>query len=146
MRGELPEDESGDLIIQILRRHGHRIVSRKVLPDDREQIQRAVLKALKSRKVDAIITCGGTGISPRDVTIEAVRLVLDKELEGFGEIFRRLSYDAIGSAAILSRALAGVSSKKVIFCIPGSPQAVSIAVENLIAPEVGHILAHAREG
>jgi len=104
-----------------------------------------IMKALKSRKVDAIITCGGTGIGAKDVTIEAVKPLLEKEVEGFGEIFRLISYEQISSAAMLTRALAGVSRKKVIFCIPGSPQSVAPSLEKLILPEVGHILKHARE-
>jgi len=139
------DDPSGDLIVQKLEASGHKITIRKVVPDDKLTIQRALMKALKSRKVEAIITCGGTGISPKDVTIEAVKPLLDKELNGFGEIFRMLSYKEIGSAAILTRALAGLSKGKVIFCIPGSPQSVRLSLERLIIPEVGHILKHARE-
>jgi molybdenum cofactor biosynthesis protein B len=103
-----------------------------------------VRKALQSQKVDAVITCGGTGISPSDVTIETVELLLDKQLSGFGEIFRWLSYDEIGSAAVMTRAMAGVAKGKVVFCLPGSPQAVRLCVERLILPEVGHIILHAR--
>jgi len=145
MKGERFEDPSGDLIVQTLRKNGHRVVSRRVLPDEKEMIQRTVMKAVKSRKVDAIITCGGTGISPRDVTIEAVRPLLEKEVEGFGEIFRLIGYQQIGSAVILTRAVAGVSKNKVIFCVPGSPQSVAVSLEKLIIPEAGHILKHARE-
>jgi len=146
MKGERFEDESGNLIVQTLRKNGHKVVSRKVLPDDRDMIQRAVMKALKSRKIDAVITCGGTGMSPKDVTIEAVKPLLEKEMEGFGEIFRLISYEQIGSAAILTRALAGVSKRKAVFCIPGSPQSASLSLEKLIIPEVGHVLKHAWEG
>lgn len=145
MRGERVDDESGDIIIQSLERGGHRVVSHIVVSDDREMIQRAIMKALKSRKVEAIITCGGTGIGPRDVTIEAVRPLLEKEIEGFGEIFRLISYEEIGSAAMLTRAIAGVSKNKVIFCVPGSPQSASLSVEKLILPEAGHVLRHTRE-
>jgi len=145
-KGEPFEDLSGNLIIQKLRENGHKVVVRKILPDDKDAIQKNIMKLLKSRKVDVIITCGGTGISPRDTTIEAVRPILEKEVEGFGEIFRLISYEKIGSAAILTRAIAGISRGKVIFCIPGSPQAVSLALERLILPETGHILKHAREG
>jgi molybdenum cofactor biosynthesis protein B len=115
------------------------------VPDDRSLIERSVRRALRSRRVDAVITCGGTGIGPTDVTIETVQPLLEKELHGFGEIFRRLSYEEIGSAAILTRAIAGVSKGKAVFCIPGSPHAVSLAVEKLILPEAGHIIKHARE-
>jgi len=139
------DDLSGDLIAQNLKEKGHRVTVRRIIPDDRSTIQHAVMRALKSRKVDAVITCGGTGVSPRDVTIEAVRPLLDKELEGFGEVFRMLSYKEIGSAAILTRALAGVSRGKAVFCIPGSPQSVTLSLKKLIIPEVGHIIKHARE-
>jgi len=137
-------DPSGDVIAQVLKNNGHRVTSRRICPDDRSEIQRVVLRALKSRKTDAIITCGGTGIAPRDVTIEAVRPLLDKEIPGFGEIFRALSYRKIGSASVLTRAIAGVTRGKAIFCLPGSPQSVTLALEELILPEVGHILKHAR--
>ena len=144
-RGEPFKDQSGDLVVQKFRQKGHRIVVRKVIPDDRDVIQKNVMRLLRSRKVDAIITSGGTGVGPRDLTIKAVRPLLEKEVEGFGEIFRLISYEQIGSAAILTNALAGVARGKVIFCVPGSSQSVSLAVERLILPEVGHILKHARE-
>ena len=139
-------DPSGNLIVKILQENGHRIAMRRIVSDDKTQIQRILMRALKSRKTDVIITSGGTGISPQDVTIEAVQPLLDKEIPGFGEIFRILSYEKIGSAAVLTRALAGVAKGKVIFCLPGSPQSVSLALEKLIIPEVGHIIKHAREG
>jgi len=138
-------DPSGDLIVENLQKNGHRVTMRRIVSDDKEQIQRTLMKALKSRKTDVIILSGGTGISPRDVTIEAVQPLLDKEIPGFGEIFRILSYEKIGSAAVLTRALAGVTKGKAIFCLPGSPQSVSLALEKLIIPEVGHIVKHARE-
>jgi len=122
------------------------VVFREIVPDDAVLIGEYVGRALGSEKVDAIIVCGGTGISPRDVTIEAVRPMLVKTLPGFGELFRKLSFDEIGSAAVLTRALAGVANQgKAVFCIPGSPQAVRLVLEKLILPEVGHILKHARE-
>jgi len=139
------EDPSGDWIAQTLQRHGHRVTFRTVVPDDTALIERSVRRVLKSRRVDAVIVCGGTGISPTDVTIETVQPLLEKEIHGFGEIFRRLSYEEIGSAAILTRAIAGVSKGKAVFCIPGSPHAASLAVEKLILPEAGHIIKHARE-
>jgi molybdenum cofactor biosynthesis protein B len=108
-------------------------------------IQQTVIKAVKSRKTDAIITTGGTGISPTDVTIEAIQPLLDKEIPGFGQLFRTISYEKIGSPAVLTRALAGTVRGKVIFCLPGSPQSVSLALETLILPEAAHILKHARE-
>jgi len=143
--GKAVDDPSGDLIVQALLEHGHHVAFRTIVPDDKSAIKQFVKKALNSKEIDAVITCGGTGISPSDVTIEAVQPLLEKELHGFGEIFRRLSYDQIGSAAILTRAIAGVSMGKAIFCLPGSPQAVSLCLEKLILPEVGHIIKHARE-
>ncbi len=140
------DDPSGDLIVEILRGADHTIVTREIVPDDTVLIGKYVSRALGSEKVDAIIVCGGTGISPRDVTIEAVRPMLVKTLPGFGELFRKLSFDAVGSAAVLTRALAGVADQgKAVFCIPGSPQAAKLVLEKLILPEVGHILKHARE-
>ncbi|MFQ6094886.1 MAG: molybdenum cofactor biosynthesis protein B [Candidatus Bathyarchaeia archaeon] len=144
-RGEPFTDQSGSLVVQKLRENGHRLVLRKVIPDDRDAIQKTLMRLFRSRKVDAIITCGGTGVSPRDLTIEAVRPLLEKEVEGFGEVFRLISYQEIGSAAILTRALAGIVGGKVVFCIPGSPQSVLLALEKLILPEVGHIIKHIKE-
>jgi molybdenum cofactor biosynthesis protein B len=140
------DDPSGDLIVETLQRNGHRVISREILPDDGVLIGKYVAKAIGSGGIDAIIVCGGTGISPKDVTIEAVRPLLIKTLPGFGELFRKLSFDEIGSAAVLTRALAGVADQgKAVFCIPGSPQAAKLVLEKLILPEAGHILKHSRE-
>ncbi len=139
-------DPSGDLIVELLQNAGHSVVSREILPDDRVLIGKNVGNAIGSEEVDAIIVCGGTGVSITDVTIETVRHLMIKTLPGFGELFRKLSYDEIGSAAIMTRALAGVTDQgKAVFCIPGSPQAVKLVMEKLILPETGHILKHARE-
>jgi len=137
-------DESGDLIVEVLRSHGHSVFMRELIPDNRALIEAGVKRALQSRNVDAIITCGGTGITLSDVTIEAVEPLLDKQLPGFGEVFRWLSYEDIGSAAVMTRAIAGVVRGKAVFCLPGSPQAVKLCVERLILPEAGHIILHAR--
>jgi len=137
-------DESGDLIVEALKAQGHSVFLREVISDDRRLIEAGVKRALESRNVDAIITCGGTGITPSDVTIEAVEPLFDKQLPGFGEVFRWLSYEDIGSAAVMSRAVAGVARGKAVFCLPGSPQAVKLCVERLILPEAGHIILHAR--
>jgi len=140
-------DPSGDLIVELLQNAGHSVFSREILPDDRVLIGKYVGNAIGSEDVDAIIVCGGTGVSITDVTIETVRPLLIKTLPGFGELFRKLSYDEIGSAAIMTRALAGVTDQgKAVFCVPGSPQAVKLVMEKLILPETGHILKHAREG
>jgi molybdenum cofactor biosynthesis protein B len=142
--GEKVEDESGDLIEEMLRQHGHKVVFRRVIPDDASLIEKNLKEALKLQEVDALIFCGGTGISPTDVTIETVKPLLSKELQGFGEIFRWLSYQTIGSAALMTRAIAGIAEGKAVFCIPGSPQAVRLCLEKLILPEIGHITLHAR--
>jgi len=94
-------------------------------------------------RVDVVITTGGTGISPKDVTIEAVKSIVDKELEGFGEIFRYLSYKEIGESAIITRAFAGVLNGRVIFCLPGSSKAVELGVK-IIKPVLRHVVSHAR--
>jgi molybdenum cofactor biosynthesis protein B len=139
-------DPSGDLIVELVKNAGYSVVSREILPDDRVMLGKYVGKAIGSENVDAIIVCGGTGISLTDVTIETLRPMMIKTLPGFGELFRKLSYDEIGSAAIMTRALAGVTDQgKALFCIPGSPQAVKLALTKLILPETGHILKHAQE-
>ena len=139
-------DPSGDLIVELIQKAGHSVVSRDVLPDDRVLIGKYVGNAIGSEEVDAIIVCGGTGVSLKDVTIETVRPLMIKTLPGFGELFRKLSFDEIGSVAIMTRALAGVTDQgKAVFCIPGSPQAVELVMEKFILPETGHILKHARE-
>ncbi len=132
-------DESGHLIRDLLTAAGHRVEYYAVLPDDPSRIRQALLDNL--RNLDAIIVNGGTGIAARDSTIEVVRMLLDKELEGFGELFRYLSYQQIGPAAILSRALAGVAAGKVVAALPGSPGACRLAMEQLLIPELGH-MAH----
>jgi len=108
-------------------------------------ITKAFEDCLTVTDLDVVIFSGGTGITPTDVTIEAVSPLLEKTLLGFGEFFRRLSFDEIGQAAVLSRAIAGVAGGKAFFCIPGSSNAVKIAVEKLILPESPHIIKHARE-
>ena len=144
-KGEKTTDVSGDTIEALLRNAGHRVLVRKVVADDKGMIAEAVHTVLGSAELDAAVFCGGTGIAPKDVTIETVQPFLEKVLPGFGEIFRRLSYDKMGSAAVMSRAVAGVAKGKVLFCIPGSPDAVRVSVETLILPETPHIVRHVRE-
>jgi len=132
-------DESGRLIRELLEGADHRVMHYEVLPDTPERIAEAVRKGV--REFDGVIINGGTGIAARDSTIEAIRPLIDKELEGFGELFRALSYQEIGSAAFLSRALAGISEGKIIVALPGSPNACRLAMEKLILPELGH-MAH----
>ena len=143
--GRKGADPSGDLIAQSLTDSGHVIASRVLVPDDEKMIKNAIEKALKNEIVKAIIICGGTGIAPKDVTIETGSSFFEKVSPGFGELFRKLSYDEVGSAAIMSRAVAGVVKGKAVFCIPGSINAVQLCLDKLILPETGHIVKHARE-
>ena len=144
-KGETVSDISGDLLEALLEKARHRVLCKKIIADDRSMIEEAVKSVLRSTEVDVAIFCGGTGIAPKDVTIETVSPFFDKTLPGFGEIFRRLSFDRVGSAALMSRAVAGVAKQKVLFCVPGSPDAVKVSVETLILPEAPHIVRHARE-
>jgi molybdenum cofactor biosynthesis protein B len=144
-KGEKITDVSGDTIEALLKNAGHIVLSKKIIADDKVLIAKMVKNVLSSTELDAAIFCGGTGISLKDVTIETVQPFLEKVLPGFGEIFRRLSYDKVGSAAVMSRAVAGVANGKVLFCIPGSPDAVRVSVEMLILPESPHIVRHVRE-
>lgn len=144
-KGNLLKDASGDLIESLLKSAGHKLAFRKTIPDDKPLIEEAMRHSLDLAGVDAVVFCGGTGIATLDITIESVSPFLEKVLPGFGEIFRRLSYDRIGSASVLSRAVAGVARGKAFFCIPGSTGAVRLCLEKLILPEAGHIVKHARE-
>ncbi len=144
-RGEKVNDVSGDLIEELVKKAGYEVYQRILLPDNLVLIKEKVKEILYLKDVDAVIITGGTGISRKDVTIEAVKELVEKELPGFGELFRKLSFEKIGSAAILTRALAGVAKSKAIFCLPGSPDAVKLAVSSLIIPELPHIIKHAKE-
>ncbi|MGY4706626.1 MogA/MoaB family molybdenum cofactor biosynthesis protein [Candidatus Bipolaricaulota sp. J31] len=139
-------DESGRLIAEALRRAGHGVKGYVVVPDEPERIRTALEEALGDPGVDAVILNGGTGISPRDVTPEAVLPLLERELPGFGEAFRRLSFEEIGPRALLSRAFAGISRGKLLFALPGSPHGVSLALERLILPLLGHAVYELRRG
>ena len=138
------EDTSGSYISKALKEAGHEVVSYKIVPDDEGTIIEAIEYIIDNQSPDAIITTGGTGISKRDVTIEAVSGMLEKTLDGFGELFRRKSYERIGSAAVATRAIAGVSNGTVIFSLPGSPDAARTGMD-IILREIGHIVKHARE-
>lgn len=130
-------DESGRLIRDLVERAGHKMVHYEVVPDTPELIERAIIHGIEL--ASALILNGGTGIAPRDCTIGVVRPLLETELEGFGELFRMLSYQEIGPAAFLSRALAGVIKGKFVVALPGSPAACRLALEKLLLPEWGHI-------
>jgi molybdenum cofactor biosynthesis protein B len=141
-RPERAEDASGKLIWGMVQAHGSRIVNYELIPDDMEMIRDAFKKCLYT-EADVIISSGGTGLSPADVTIEALSPYIEKEMPGFGELFRLKSIDQIGNAMMLSRAIAGVARGKVLFCLPGSPNAVKLALE-LVMPEIGHIIKHVK--
>lgn len=137
------DDASGGLIISLLEAAGHRICGYMLVSDDTSMIRDAV--AALTRDADAILITGGTGISPRDVTIEAVAPLFEKEIPGFGELFRQKSLASIGTAVMLSRATAGVAGGTLIFCLPGSPAGVELALSELIIPELGHLMNHIKE-
>lgn len=139
------DDPSGDMIESLLSSAGHKIARRVLISDSQRELAREIRRAARSRNVDSVIICGGTGITKRDVTIEMAERLLEKSMPGFGETFRRLSYDRMGSAAVLSRALAGVLNGKVVICLPGSIDAVQLAMTELILPEICHMVKHASE-
>ena len=136
----LETDTSGKKIKDLLVAQSHPLVSYQILKDEPNQIAAAVRTLLEEPDVDAIIINGGTGIAPRDTTFEAIRGLLEKEISGFGEFFRMLSYQEIGSAAMLTRATAGVAKGKVVISLPGSTGAVELGMTKLVLPELGHML------
>lgn len=139
-------DKSGKLMKEMLTAAGHEIVQYAIVKDEAESIKMEVLKGCEHPEIDVVLTNGGTGIAKRDVTIETVQSIFDKEIPGFGEIFRMLSYqEDIGSAALLSRAAAGVVNDTAIFSTPGSTGAVRLAMEKLILPEIGHVVSELRK-
>ena len=143
--GKPVDNPSGETVVKLLEEAGHRVAYSAIIPDNTDMIGKSLRIIVEIDDIDAVITCGGTGITKTDVTIETVAPLLEKDLPGFGEIFRKLSYESIGAAAVITRATAGLLKEKVIFCLPGSPQGVELALKNLIIPEVGHIVKHVRE-
>jgi molybdenum cofactor biosynthesis protein B len=136
-------DTGGQSVIHHLTAAGHQVVAREIIPDDPARVK-PLLVSLQSRDdVDAILMTGGTGITSRDLTYETVSSLLTKPLPGYGEIFRMLSYQEIGPAAILSRALGGLFGRKVLLTMPGSPAAVKLAMEKIIIPELPHLMREA---
>ncbi len=133
-------DESGNIAERLLIEDGHQVLVRKIVRNDIAATRALVEELTRDPKVQVILTLGGTGISSRDLTVEAVSDLFDKRIDGFGEMFRRLSYEDVGEAAMLSRAIAGTMGRKVIFCLPGSKDAVRLALERLILPGLGHLL------
>jgi molybdopterin adenylyltransferase len=139
----LETDAGGALVAELLAGAGHPLVSRELVRDDAEAIRSAALAALAQPEVRALIVTGGTGVAPRDVTPDALEPLLERPLPGFGELFRMLSFAEIGSAALLSRACAGLRGGRLVFVLPGSRGALRLAMERLILPELGHLAGEA---
>jgi len=133
-------DTSGFRIMNMLKDAGHEVVAYHLVKDEPSKIKAKIKTAVANKKIQAIIINGGTGISRRDSTFEAVDAMLEKRLDGFGEVFRYLTYQEIGSPAIMSRAIAGIIKGRVLFSTPGSENAVRLAMEKLILPELGHLV------
>jgi len=141
----LIDDHSGLWIKKEAQTRGHTVVGHGVVTDDREVIKNAVLSSIRNAAPQALLLTGGTGIAIKDVTIESVKPLLRKELSAFGVLFAQLSFGEIGSAALLSRAMAGVIENTIIFCMPGSLKACQLACNRLIFPELGHLVKHLHE-
>ncbi len=138
-------DTSGRAIRELLEAGGHRVSGHTIVRDEPAQVREQVLAQCRTDAIDVIITTGGTGITSRDGTYEAVAGLLDKRLDGFGELFRMISFQEIGSAAMMSRAIAGTVGGKVIFVLPGSENAVRLAMTRLIIPELAHVVQQVRK-
>ncbi len=135
-------DKSGSLIKKILEKNSHIVIDYSIVKDNEKLIYEKINEIQKNSDIDVIITNGGTGVGATDVTIDAIKPLFDKELTGFSNLFSTLSYEDVGSAAFLSRATAGIVNKTIIFCLPGSPKAVELAMNKLILSEIGHIVKH----
>ena len=133
-------DTSGNAIVELLTLHGHRVAGRAIVRDDPAAIRQTIMKRLADPSAQVVITTGGTGITSRDSTYEVVVNLLEKRLDGFGELFRVLSYEEIGASAMMSRACAGTSEGKILLCLPGSENAVRLGMTKLILPELGHLV------
>jgi molybdenum cofactor biosynthesis protein B len=138
----LKDDASGNWIRERLEADGHQVVDHQVIPDDPDTIAETVATIVQEMRPDVLLTSGGTGITPKDVTIETIRPMFEKELTAFSALFSRLSMEEIGSAAMMSRATAGVIGSTAVFCMPGSLPACKLACQRLIFPELGHIAKH----
>jgi molybdenum cofactor biosynthesis protein B len=138
-------DTSGRALADLLKGAGHEIVGQVIVKDEPTLVRSTIERQLGSLDVDVIISTGGTGITSRDTTFEAVDALLEKRLHGFGELFRMLSYEQIGAAAIMSRATAGLAAGHIIVALPGSEAAVRLAMEKLVLPELGHLVQQARK-
>ncbi|MBK7874634.1 MAG: MogA/MoaB family molybdenum cofactor biosynthesis protein [Planctomycetes bacterium] len=138
-------DRGGPFLVEGLAAAGHTTTARAIVRDERGAIAAAVRDAVGRDDVDLVLTTGGTGIAPRDVTVPTLEELFDSTIPGFGEVFRWLSYQEIGSAAILSRACAGLVAGKVVIALPGSPKALKLALEKLVLPEAGHLASETQK-
>jgi molybdenum cofactor biosynthesis protein B len=138
-------DTGGDVVEELMRGAGHEVVAREIVRDEAASIRTRLVDLLDRTDVDAVVTTGGTGISARDTTYEVVDRMIEKKLDGFGELFRMLSYEEIGAAAVLSRAVAGTVGTKLVASLPGSRNAVRLGVERLLAPEIAHVVFELRK-
>ncbi len=137
------EDQSGQTALDILRSGGHQVVHRQIVRDEPTEIRQALESLLAQEEIQAVIVTGGTGLSPRDDTVEVIAPLLTKPIPGFGELFRMLSFEEIGPAAMLTRSFAGLIGRTAVFVLPGSPHAVRLALDKLIVPELGHLVGQA---
>jgi len=135
----LDEDPAGDAIAAAFEAEGHEVVTREMLRDDYDGVQSAVGNFARREDIDVVVTTGGTGVTPDDVTVEAASDLFEKELPGFGELFRRLSYDEIGARVVGTRAVAGVVEDTPVFCLPGSENAARLGGEEIVVPEAPHL-------
>ncbi|MEJ7841863.1 MAG: MogA/MoaB family molybdenum cofactor biosynthesis protein [Rubrobacter sp.] len=138
-------DTGGDVVEELMRGAGHEVVAREIVRDEAASIRTMLVDLLDRTDVDAVVTTGGTGISARDTTYEVVDRMIEKKLDGFGELFRMLSYEEIGAAAVLSRAVAGTVGTRLVASLPGSRNAVRLGVEKLLAPEIAHVVFELRK-
>jgi molybdenum cofactor biosynthesis protein B len=139
-------DETGKIAIRLLEGDGHTVVDRIIVRNDSVQIKEAIEGLLEDERIKVVVTSGGTGIGSKDMTVDTVSQLFDKRIEGFGELFRRLSFEEVGHSAILSRASAGVAAGKLVFCLPGSRNAVELALREIILPSLGHMIWEVERG
>jgi molybdenum cofactor biosynthesis protein B len=135
----LDDDPSGDAVVSEARAAGNELVVRELVRDDFDSVQSTVDHLVGREDVDAVVTTGGTGVTPDDVTVEAIAPLFDKRLPGFGELFRRLSFEEVGTRVVGTRAVAGIAAGVPVFCLPGSEDAARLGVAEIVVPEAGHL-------
>ena len=137
-------DSGGDLVVERLAAAGHEVAARDLVKDEPHDVGRVVAEWIRDREIQVVVTTGGTGLAKRDGTVDVVERFLDKRIDGFGELFRMLSWEQVGAAAMLSRAVGGLAQGTLIFALPGSRAAVELALDKLIVPELPHLLFERR--